>query len=339
MSTVTIIDDNDKRYHYVVDRDLPAIGKGGMGTVYRGVRIDTQNPGDTRDIAIKFLHDGLEPPVVERERRTANINIKSDNVVEMMGFVTMTVNTSQGPRKRYFVISELLNGVSLLNLVKGVTTDVQGHNFGYAKEMLQRYNIDRTQFIKEIVGETLKGLSAIHRAGYIHRDIDPSNIMITDKRKVKIIDFGIAKKIDPSAKSEPSLTKAGSGMGKAVYTSPEVLSGQLDGQNSTSDLYSVGIMIYALAVGHLPYSGTLTEIMIAKVKKPVPVEDIDDVHLRHIVRKSTENNQLKRYRSAMEFHEDLQKKGGGIGLPVWAWILIGAGALTVLAAILLVALM
>ncbi len=334
MPTVTIIDDKDKRYQYVVNSDLPPIGKGGMGTVYRGVRIDTANPSQKRDVAIKFIHDGLDAQVIERERRTANIRIQSDNVVEMMGFITMTVNTSQGLKTRYFVVSELLNGVSLLNLVKGVTTDVQGKNFDYAKMMLQRYRIDRTQFVIDIAGEVLKGLSAIHGAGYIHRDIDPSNVMLTSKGQVKIIDFGIAKKIDPSAKSEPSLTKAGSGMGKAVYTSPEVLSGQLEAQNASSDLYSVGIMIYALAVGRLPYSGTVTEIMIKKVTKPVPVEDIEDRHLRHIVKSSTDNNQAKRYGTAQHFYNELHSAKTSSGsMPVWLWILIGVGALTIIGGI------
>lgn len=335
MPTVTIIDDKDKRYQYVVNSDLPPIGKGGMGTVYRGVRIDTANPSQKRDVAIKFIHDGLDSQVIERERRTANIRIQSDNVVEMMGFITMTVNTSQGLKTRYFVVSELLNGVSLLNLVKGVTTDVQGRSFDYAKMMLQRYRIDRTQFVIDIAGEVVKGLSAIHEAGYIHRDIDPSNVMLTSNGQVKIIDFGIAKKIDPSAKSEPSLTKAGSGMGKAVYTSPEVLSGQLEAQNASSDLYSVGIMMYALAVGRLPYSGTLTEIMIKKATKPVPIEDIENRHLRHIVKMSTDTNQAKRFKTAQQFYNELHgvKTSSG-SMPVWLWIVIGVGALTIIGGII-----
>lgn len=335
MSIVTIIDDKDKRYQYIVDSEQAPIGKGGMGTVYRGVRIDTVNQSQKREVAIKFIHTGLDPQVIERERRTANIRIQSDNVVEMMGFITMTVNSSNGPCTRYFVVSELLNGVSLLNLIKGVTADVHGRNFDYARMMLQRYRIDRTQFVVDIASEVLKGLSAIHNAGYIHRDIDPSNIMLTSDGKVKIIDFGIAKKIDPTAKSEPSLTKDGSGMGKAVYTSPEVLSGQLEAQNASSDLYSVGIMIYALAVGRLPYSGTVTEIMIKKVTKPVPVDDIEDRRLRHIVKASTDNRQAKRYSTAQQFYNELNSVNTSSGsLPVWAWILIGVGALTIIGGII-----
>lgn len=334
MSVITIIDDNDRRYQYAVDSDLPPIGKGGMGTVYRGVRIETGNPDKKREVAIKFLHQDLDPQVVEREKRTANVRIQSDNVVEMMDFVSMTVNTRQGPRVRYFVVSEFLNGVSLLKLVTGVTTDMDGRDFDYAKMMLQRFKIDRTQFVVDIVGEVLKGLSAIHNAGYIHRDIDPSNVMITNDGKVKIIDFGISKKIDPSAKSEPSLTQAGTGMGKAVYTSPEVLSGQLEAQNASSDLYSVGIMIYALAVGRLPYSGTATEIMVKKVTKPVPVEDIENSKLRRIVKTATENNQAKRYPTAQKFYNELTGTNTSSGqFPLWGKILIGVFALAIIAGI------
>ena len=341
MSLVTITDDNDKRYQYIVDSAQPPIGKGGMGTVYRGIRIDTANPAARRDVAVKFIHENLEPQVVERERRSASIQIKSPNVVEMMGFVTMTVNTAKGPRQRFFVVSELLNGVSLLNLVKGVTTDLQGKQFDYARMMLQRFNIDRTQFVVDIASNVLKGLAAIHNAGYIHRDIDPSNVMLTADGQTKIIDFGIAKKIDPTAKTEIALTNAGSGMGKAVYTSPEVLSGQLEAQNASSDLYSVGIMIYALAVGRLPYSGTLTDIMIKKVTKPVPVEDIGNEKLRKIVKKSTDNIQPHRYANAQQFYDAINgvTVSGGSSLPVWAWILIGVGALSIIGGIAAIILM
>ena len=335
MATVTIVDDNDRRYRYIVDSSLPPIGKGGMGTVYRGVQLDTSNPNHRRDVAIKFLHEGLDSNVIERERRTANIRIQSDNVVEMMGFITMTVNTANGLRARHFVVSELLNGVSLLNLLKGVTTDVSGNEFEYAKIMLQRFRIDRTQFVIDIAGKVLNGLDAIHRAGYIHRDIDPSNVMITANNEVKIIDFGIAKKIDPTAKSEPTLTNAGSGMGKAVYSSPEVLSGQLEAQNAMSDLYSVGIMIYAIAVGRLPYSGTMTEIMIKKATNPVPVADIENPTLRNIVRAVTDNNQAKRYKTASQFMNELNKINLNSGkLPMWVWVLIGAGALSLIGIII-----
>lgn len=343
MSIVTIIDDKDKRYQYIVDSDVPPIGKGGMGTVYKGVRVDSANPSQKREVAIKFIHDGLGPQIIERERRTADIMIQNENVVEMMGFVTMTVNTSQGPRTRYFVVSELLNGVSLLNLLKGVTSDVNGKEFEFAKMMLQRFRIDRTQFVTDIANKVLNGLQAIHDAGYIHRDIDPSNVMLTSQGQVKIIDFGIAKKIDPTAKSEVSLTKAGDGMGKAVYTSPEVLSGQVEAQNATSDLYSVGIMIYALAVGRLPYSGTATEIMIKKVTKPVPIEDIENHKLRQVVKTATANDQAKRYKSAQHFMNELNstKSGSGIStavggksLPGWAWALIVVGGVLAIAGIL-----
>ncbi len=322
MSIVTIVDDTDKRYHYLVDKNLPPIGKGGMGTVYRGVRVDTSNPDDKRPVAIKFLHDNIESSeqIIPRERRTANLKILHENVVEMMGFVTMTVKTGNTHRKRYFVVSELLNGVNLLNLVKGYTNDLSGKPFEFAQMMLQRFRLDRHLFVTDIVINILKGLKAIHDAGYIHRDIDPSNVMLTTDGKIKIIDFGISKKIDSGGNSDPSLTMDGTSIGKAVYTSPEVLSGQLEVQNASSDLYSVGIMIYALAVGHLPFSGTRTEIMIQKVQRPLPVDDIADKSLRRIVRKATATNQSNRYSNATQFIDDLTSNKPEGSLPLWAWI-------------------
>lgn len=321
---ITIIDDKDKRYKYIVPNELPPIGKGGMGTVYRGMRVDTQNPDEKRQVAIKFLYDTLDADVVRREQRTASLRVQHENVLEMLGFVTMTVKTPSGPRERHFVVSELLDGINLLNLVKGDTNDLNGKPFDFAKMMFQRFRINRSQFVEEIATNVLRGLSAIHAEGYIHRDIDPSNVMLTTDGKIKIIDFGISKKINSRDKTDITLTSAGIGMGKAVYASPEVLSGQLEAQNPSSDLYSVGIMMYGLAVGHLPFSGTLTEVMIQKVQRRLPVEEIADKKLREIVRKATLTDQSKRYSKSEQFIDALQGTPRK-GLPGWATALIFAG--------------
>lgn len=344
MSIVTITDDSDKRYKYLVDKTLPPIGKGGMGTVFRGVRIDTHNPDEKRPIAIKFLHDNIEgsEQIILREQRTANLKIEHENVLEMMGFVTMTVTVDGHPKKRYFVISELLDGVNLLNLVKGFTNDLNGQPYDYARMMLQRFRLNRTLFVTEIVENVLKGLKAIHDVGYIHRDIDPSNIILTTDGKIKIIDFGISKNIKSVNPWDVAATQAGGGMGKPVYSSPEVLSGDLNAQNASSDLYSVGIMIYALAVGHLPYSGTQTEILKQKMTHKLPVEDISDPTLRHIARKATDNNQAKRYNNASQFLADIGiRKSAGISewlrrMPVLAWIGIAAVMAAVIVVIILI---
>lgn len=333
MALVSIIDDEDKRYEYLVDSSLPPIGKGGMGTVFRGVRVDRDNPENKKDVAVKFIHEG-ESAILDRERRSANIVIHSDNVVEMMGFITMTVQTAKGMLERHFVVSELLNGVSLLNLVKGVTKDINGNDFEYAKMLFQRFRIDRRQFVIDVVGQVLKGLEDIHRAGYMHRDIDPSNIMITDKGQVKIIDFGIAKKFgsgaDYAEAAMKGATQYGMGMGKVMYASPEVFMGELDKQDARADLYSVGIMIYALTVGHLPFSGTVTEITVKKATKPIPVEDIEDSHLRNVVKNSTDVEPSKRYGSAQQFHDDLvnadspNSQGKWIAIAIVATLAVGA---------------
>lgn len=301
MSYITIIDDVNKQYSYLVDNEQKPLGKGGMGTVYRGIMVNNSNKSDRKDIAIKFIHENLDDNIIERARREAAVKISNENVLEMYGFVSMSINTKSGRTTRYFVVSELIDGVSLLDLIKGRVSDINGNPFDYAKRMLQRFRLNRKDFVLEVTKSVLKGLIAIHNNGYIHRDIDPSNVMLTTDGKIKIIDFGIAKKIDPLANTEPQLTQVGGGMGKAVYSSPEVLSGELGRQNPTSDLYSVGIMIYALAVGALPYSGTLTDILITKLTHPVPVENIADSQLRKIVRNVTSTNQGKRFESAQQF--------------------------------------
>lgn len=97
----------------------------------------------------------------------------------------------------------------------------------------------------------------MHDKGYIHRDLDPSNIMITSDRKIKIIDYGIAKQLSTLTTQDQQLTTAGQFMGKATYASPELVVGDVVHQNETTDIYDIGIMLFQFIVGHVPLRGPL----------------------------------------------------------------------------------
>ena len=188
MSVIYIQGEEEKKQHihYEVDTDLPALGEGGMGQVLRGVRVNEQN-GLRQDVAIKFLFDDLPPNAIERARREASIQIHNENLVEMFGFIEI----ADGQAKHYHVVSELLQGVMLFDLLNGKTTDKYGNEVEFAQELYNQYQNDKFGFAVFIVKNVLSGLMALHDKGYIHRDLDPSNIMITHDRKVKIIDFGM----------------------------------------------------------------------------------------------------------------------------------------------------
>ena len=298
----------EKGIYYEFDTSTAPLGEGGMGKVYRGRCVDAPT-GLCKDVAIKFMFDGLAPSVIERARREANIQLKSDNLVEMMGFLTTEEKMPGGKavRKHYHVVSELLVGVTLSDLLKGVTTTSNGQTIPYAVELYDLYRSNSYEFAAIIVRSLLSGLMALHDAGYIHRDIDPSNIMVTIDRKIKLIDFGIAKHITTLATQDKALTSAGQFIGKAQYAAPELVLGDVFHQDRTTDIYAIGIMFYQLIMGRLPFDGPTTAIISAQLKSKINMADIKNPQARKIIAHATEKDQRKRYSSAAEFRVDIDR--------------------------------
>ena len=301
-------EEKKQRIHYEVNTSLPALGEGGMGQVLRGVRVDEQT-GVKSDVAIKFLFEDLSENAIARARREASIRIHNENLVEMFGFVELDVSQGNRKVKRYHVISELLEGVMLFDIIKGKTTDRYGKDVAYAQELYKMYCNERYRFAVLVTRNILSGLMALHDFGYIHRDIDPSNIMVTHDRKIKLIDFGIAKKfgIDSAEEDDMHLTNSGQFVGKAAYAAPELVLGDLKHQNRATDLYAVGIMLYQFIMGKLPFEGTMLELIQQQIHKKMPLKEIPYKSLRSIIGKATEKKQEKRYHSAAEMRVDLER--------------------------------
>lgn len=289
---------------YEFDTASEPLGEGGMGKVYRGRRINVHT-NEKRDVAIKFMFETLPASVIDRARREANIIIHHPNLIEMMGFLTVDYPQPDGKMlPRYHVVSEYLQGVSLSDLIQGVVTDQYGKPIPYAQELYSKYNSNPEQFAVDIMKKLLSGIMALHDAGYMHRDIDPSNIMITADRKIKIIDFGIAKRIDGLVTHDKNLTTAGVFMGKPQYAAPELVIGDIHSQNKQTDIYALGILMYQLVVGHLPFEGPANVVLDMHMHQKMPLEAIKDKGLRKIIAHATEKNPLMRYQSASEFRVD-----------------------------------
>lgn len=302
--------ESHSRYIYRVEIDSTPLGSGGMGTVFRGQQCDVTT-GCTRDVAIKFLNSSLPQDVIERARRESDIRIKTDNLIEMIDFVEVDQQTSDGPKRHYHVVSELLHGVSLLDFLRGKLTDGSGTEIPFAARLYKRYLKDKTDFAVYMVKNILQGLFVLHSNGYVHRDIDPSNIMINEDGRIKVIDFGIAKNLHEDAGTYtdsnrvPVGTVMGTVMGKAAYSAPELVAGDVSNHNYTSDIYSTGIILYVILTGSLPFKGTPTEIHAKVLNAPMPIGKISDRKLRKIVKKATNKSQSKRYNTAAEFIADL----------------------------------
>ena len=153
-----------KNIYFEVDTNDPCIGEGGMGKVMKGICVDVVSKV-SRPVAIKFLFDDLPLHAIERARREASIQLRNDNLVEMLGFVEVETGTPPNIRKHYHVVSELLHGVSLSDVLEGKCTDKEGKEITYAAKLYEDYKKDSVHFAKEIVTKVLNGLVALHDAG------------------------------------------------------------------------------------------------------------------------------------------------------------------------------
>ena len=158
--------------------------------------------------------------------------------------------------------------------------------------------------VVDIMSQIADGLSVAHDSYIIHRDIKPQNIMILENGLVKITDFGIAM-----AMNATQLTQTNSVMGSVHYLPPEQASGK--GSTLKSDIYSMGILMYELLVGQLPYRGdNAVEIALKHLKEPLPSirDELPDIpqSVENVILKSAAKNPKNRYNDAREMYEDLK---------------------------------
>lgn len=310
MNIIRLQSDAEKRsgIYYEYDVDATPLGEGGMGRVFKGFRV-VERTGERMPVAIKAIYDNIPERVVERARREANIQLDNDNLIRMYGFVETISHYEGGTKSKvhYHVIMELLIGVTLEDIMNGVTSNQNGMQIPFAAELYSQYTQNRNAAVVRIMKSILSGLMALHDKGYIHRDIDPSNVMVTIDGKIKLIDFGICKQIVSLESLDKALTATGVFMGKVNYAAPELVLGDVKSQSYTTDIYALGILLYQLCAGHLPFNGTDQDILSANLRSSLPMKDIKGNDFKRIIRKATEKIQSKRYASVAEFRVDLER--------------------------------
>ncbi len=309
MASVRIQGENERLngiYYEYNPSDTP-LGVGGMGKVFKGWCC-SETTNQRREVAIKFLYSDLPSHVIARARREAAVQLRNDNLIEMLGFVETSEKDELGqPVVRYHVISEYLHGVTLDKLLTGNVCDHKGNVIPFAQELYGKYMNDSYSFALTVIRNLLSGLMALHDAGYIHRDIDPSNIMITSNGKIKLIDFGIAKKLNGNNTKESSYTVDGQFIGKPKYASPELVRGLVDSQNATTDLYAVGILLYQLLVGKVPFDGEMAEVLDMQLNKKMPLHNVKQKQIKEVIKTATQKKRSQRYQSAAEFRVAVDK--------------------------------
>ncbi|MDQ2872942.1 MAG: Stk1 family PASTA domain-containing Ser/Thr kinase, partial [Candidatus Eremiobacteraeota bacterium] len=255
------------------------LGEGGMATVYRGT--------DTllrRRVAIKVLREqyASDQEFVRRFYQEAESAAKLSH--------PNIVNTYDVGREgeTYYIVMELVDGPSLAEIISADGKLPEPVAIDYAAQVCN-------------------GLAYAHRQGLLHRDIKPANILVTKDDVVKLSDFGIARAV---SQQTMALTKPGLVMGSVFYLSPEQAQGHA--LHETSDLYSVGIVLYQMLTGTLPYSGeSPVTVALKHIGDPVPRIDTAALGvspaLAAIVNKLLQKQPDHRFRSASEVSSALRE--------------------------------
>ena len=216
---------------------LEELGAGGMGRVYRARDLTLERLVALKTLAHQFSSDASFVQRFLKEARAA-ARLNHPNIVQIYDFGCID--------SVYYLAMEF----------------VDGHSLG---TYLKRGHFSETESI-QIIRHACRALSVAHADGIVHRDIKPDNMMLTSRGDVKLVDLGIAKRID----EDQSLTQTGQAIGTPHYISPEQIRGQKD-VDARADVYSLGATLYHLVTGHTPYSGASGPIVMSMhLVEPLP---------------------------------------------------------------------
>jgi serine/threonine-protein kinase len=260
------------------------IGEGGMGNVYQAKHLHIGFP-----VAVKILHPKLvkDSTAVERFRREARSarTIAHPNAVQVMDFGITSDNI-------LYLVMELINGISLQKVLDNETI------------------LDTTRAIS-IMKQVCLAVDVAHTKSIIHRDLKPDNILVIDAgtplETVKVIDFSIAKIKQGS--DDPNITSAGIAVGTPKYISPEQAQGLKD-IDSRADIYSLGVILYQMLTGKLPFEGkTVAMTLIQHIQtKPKALRELNPnipIELEKVVLKALAKIPSERQQSAAMLAEEL----------------------------------
>ena len=252
------------------------IGAGAMGTVYEGYQRSLD-----RTVAVKFLAHDIHQRDPDADRRFCNearamASLRSPHIVNVFA-----VGEQDGAS---YMIMEFIEGPNLEKFMRSRK----------ALKIKEALNITR---------QILTGLSEAHRRGRVHRDLKPANIMINKDNQAVILDFGLVRDLESQ-----EMTKAGTVLGTPRYISPEQINGVP--VDHRSDLYSLGIILFEMLIGHPPFKAEdFVAVLMKHIKEPLPTpEDYGKslpTRVEALIRKMAEKKPDDRFQSAHEVIEEI----------------------------------
>jgi serine/threonine protein kinase len=263
---------------------LRAIGSGGMGVVYAA-----QQDAPRRTVAIKVLRRGFRhPELLKRFAREADVlgRLQHPGIAQVLAFHHGDRHTPA------HLVMELVAGPSITEYVQARAIDVAGRI--------------------ELLIAVCDAVQHAHDRGIVHRDLKPANVLVSEEGRPKVLDFGIARVTGFDIHTSIH-TAHGQFLGTLVYMSPEQLRGAAGEVDSRSDVYALGMMLYRLMAGRLPFDVAglgLLEAAQRILQADVPALGSIDRSLggpiEHVTRRATEREKSRRYQSAAELSTDLR---------------------------------
>lgn len=216
---------------------LTKVAEGGMGAVFKA-----RHKALNRIVCVKILS-----PALANDKKAVTLFLTEARAIAELDHPNIVNVYNVGKEQGYYFI--------VMSFIEGQTLSA----------ILKKQRVLPIGWVLDLFDGVLQGLSVAHEKGIIHRDIKPSNILITPEGKPKIVDFGIAKKID----KEKGSTKTTELAGTAYFIAPEQALGR--DIDTRADLYSIGASMYYVLTGHFPYNGKNTiEIIQKHINDPVP---------------------------------------------------------------------
>ncbi|MEE9390513.1 MAG: serine/threonine-protein kinase, partial [Candidatus Aminicenantaceae bacterium] len=261
---------------------IEELGKGGMGRVYRVLDKKLKE-----EIALKLIKPEIasDKKTVERFSNELKIarKIGHKNVARMFD-----LNEEQGI---HYITMEYVRGEDLKKLIRKIGQLSAGQAIPIAKQICE-------------------GLGEAHRLGVVHRDLKPQNVMVDEDGNARIMDFGIARSLESKG-----ITGAGVMIGTPEYMSPEQVEGKEAGQSS--DIYSLGVILYEMVTGRVPFEGDTPFTIGVKHKSEMPKDPKEfnaqiPGDLSTVIMRCLEKDKEKRYQSAGEVRSELENIQKGI---------------------------